>query len=71
MTGAGAATSPGLVGGIMSSQYTAPALISGGTQLIGGAMQGKAAQDQQDRQDQMVVDERERYNRNIGTRLWG
>jgi hypothetical protein len=46
-------------------------VISAGTQLIGGAMQGKAAQDQQDRQDQMVVDERERYNRNIGTRLWG
>jgi hypothetical protein len=55
----------------MSSQYTAPALISGGTQLIGGVMQGVGAKKEQERQDQMVVDERERYNRNIGTRLWG
>jgi hypothetical protein len=61
----------GLVGGIMSSPYTAPALISGGTQLIGGAMQGYGAKKQQDQQVQMAEDERKRYNTNVGTRLWG
>jgi hypothetical protein len=61
----------GLVGSIMSSPYTAPALISGGTQLIGGAMQGYGAQQQQKKQEQMAADERQRYNTNVGTRLWG
>jgi hypothetical protein len=62
---------PGLIGGIMSSQYTAPALISGGTQLIGGVMQGVGAQKQQDFQLEQDAIARERYNRNVGTRLWG
>jgi hypothetical protein len=55
----------------MSSQYTAPALISRGTQLIGGVMQGVGAQKQQDFQLEQDALARERYNRNIGTRLWG
>jgi hypothetical protein len=63
--------SKGLVGGIMSSPYTAPALISGGTQLIGGVMQGVGAQKQQDQQIQLAEDERKRYNTNVGTRLFG
>jgi hypothetical protein len=68
---AGAGASKGLLAGIMSSQYTAPALISGGTQLIGGAMQGYGAQKQQERIDQREEDKLAAYNRNIGTRLWG
>jgi hypothetical protein len=61
----------GLLAKAMSSQYTAPALISGGTQLIGGAMQGYGAQKQQERQEQMAEEQRATYNRNMGGRLWG
>jgi len=64
-------TNPGLIAGMMSSPYTAPALISGGTQLIGGAMQGYGMQKQQEEQQRMAEEERNRYSRNIGTRLWG
>jgi hypothetical protein len=53
-----------MIGNIMASPYTAPALISGGTQLIGGAMQGYGAQKQQEQQGK-------RYNTNVGTRLFG
>lgn len=55
---------PGMIGKIMASPYTAPALISGGTQLIGGAMQGYGAQKQQEK-------DVARYNTNVGTRLFG
>jgi hypothetical protein len=54
----------GMLANMMSSKYTAPALIQAGTGLIGGAMQAKG-------QAQQTADERARYNRNIGTRLWG
>ncbi len=53
----------GLLAKVMSSQYTAPALISGGTQLIGGAMQGYGAQKQQERMDQKEEDKLAAYNR--------
>jgi len=61
----------GLIGSMMNSPYTAPALISGGTQLIGGVMQGYGMQKQQEEQQKLAGEERDRYNRNIGTRLWG
>jgi len=61
----------GLIGTMMSSPYAAPALISGGTQLIGGAMQGYGMQKQQEEQQKLAGEERDRYNRNVGTRLWG
>lgn len=64
--GAGAGASKGILANIMSSQYTAPALISGGTQLIGGVMQGVGAQKQQERQEQMTAEQRAKYNANIG-----
>ena len=74
LLGADAASS-GIIGKMMASPYTAPALISGGTQLIGGAMQGYGAQKQyeQQKQDQLDLEAaaRDRYNRNIGTRLFG
>jgi O-glycosyl hydrolase len=67
----GANAAPGMIGKIMASPYTAPALISGTTQLIGGAMQGVGAQKQQEQQAKMAEDERKRYNTNVGTRLFG
>lgn len=66
-----AGKSTGLIGSMMNSPYTAPALISGGTQLIGGVMQGYGMQKQQEEQQKLAGEERNRYNRNIGTRLWG
>lgn len=68
--GAGAANG-GLISQMMASKYAAPALITTGGQLIGGVMQGYGAQKQQERQEQLSAEERARYNRNIGTRLWG
>ena len=56
---------------LMASQYGPGALVMGGTQLIGGAMQGIGAQQQQKQQIQLADDERKRYNTNVGTRLWG
>lgn len=61
----------GLIGKMMASPYAAPALISTGGQLIGGAMQGYGAQKQYEDQKKLAADERARYNTNIGTRLWG
>lgn len=65
----------GMIGKAMASPYTIPALINTGGQLIGGAMQGIGAQKQyeQQKQDQLnlAAAERDRYNRNIGTRLFG
>jgi len=46
------------------------AKIQAGTALIGGAMQGKAAQDQRDFELQQAAAARERYNTNAGAQLW-
>jgi hypothetical protein len=56
---------------MMSSPYAAPAAIMSGTQLIGGVMQGAGARQEQKRQEEMDVTARNRYNTNIGTRLFG
>jgi hypothetical protein len=56
---------------MMSSKYAAPALIQTGGQLIGGAMQGYGMREEQKRQEQLAADARDRYNTNVGTRLWG
>jgi hypothetical protein len=71
--GVGVPTSPptGLIAGMMSSPYAAPAAIMSGTQLIGGVMQGAGARQEQKRQEQLDQTARNRYNTNIGTRLWG
>lgn len=69
------AASTGMIGKMMASPYAAPALISGGTQLISGAMQGygnqKIYEQQKQDQKQLAADERARYNTNVGTRLFG
>lgn len=57
--------------GIFSSPYTAPALISGGTAIIGGVMQGKAMEDQRNFELEQQRLARERYGTNVGTSLWG
>jgi hypothetical protein len=50
------------------------AKIQAGTAIIGGAMQGKAAQDQQEDQRAYEMEQarlaRERYNENAGARLF-
>lgn len=64
--GAGAGAAPtGLIGKMMASPYAAPALITSGTQLVGGVMQGYGARQEQKRQEQMAEDQRATYNRNI------
>jgi hypothetical protein len=67
----GAAGGQGLIGKMMASPYAAPALISSGTQLIGGVMQGYGARQEQKRQEQLTNEQKAAYSRNIGTRLWG
>lgn len=67
-----AAAKPGLIGSFMSSSpYAAPAAIMAGSQLVGGVMQGVGAQQQQKHQEDLDAAARQRYNTNIGTRLWG
>ena len=67
----GATKGTGIVGSIMASPYTAPALISAGTQLAGGVMQGYGAKKEAERQDQLAADERARYTANVGADLYG
>lgn len=65
----------GFIDKMMANKYAAPALIQGGMQLAGGLIQGYGAQQAADqantRQDQLSAEARDRYNRNVGTRLWG
>lgn len=72
----GAATGPGSSGGggliskMMASPYTAPAMVMSGSQLVGGLMQGYGAQQQQNRQEELAADARQRYNDNVGALLY-
>ena len=61
-----APTSSGLLASIMNNPYTAPALISGGTQLVGGLLQGYGASQAQ--KEKLAQDEalRRLYGANIG-----
>lgn len=83
VNGAGsvAATAPVTNPGIVSSawnglgEYGKMAAVQGGMQIAGGALQGKAAQDQLEDQrrydEQQAAAARNRYNENVGTSLWG
>jgi phage-related protein len=64
---------PAATGGWFSnmSPLAQAATISAGSQLAGGLIQGYGMQQQQQHQEQLAADERARYNKNIGTRLWG
>jgi hypothetical protein len=66
MTPAAAGASKGLLASAMASPYFAPAVVTSGTQLIGGVMQGYGARQEQKRQEQMAADQKATYNRNIG-----
>jgi len=72
-TGAATAAKEGLLAKIMSSQYTAPALISAGTQiggaLISGAGQKQAAEEEREYQARMAEEAKGRYNTNVGGQL--
>ncbi len=70
---AGGATTPvsqGLVGKLLSSPYAAPALIQAGSQIVSGIGQGKMIEAQNERQDRLAEEERQRYNTNVGARLF-
>jgi hypothetical protein len=75
------ASSGGVMSSIWNSPYTAPALISGGMQVGGAYIQGQAQEKQlaeqrdfetEQRQyaEQKIVDDRDRYNANVGAQLW-
>jgi hypothetical protein len=72
-TGVSKAAKEGLLAKIMSSQYTAPALISAGTQiggaLISGAGQKQAAEEEREYQARMAEEAKGRYNTNVGGQL--
>jgi hypothetical protein len=71
----GAAKTAAAGSSIWSSPYTAPALISAGTQVVGGVIQGagqqKAMEDQRAYEQRIAQEARDRYNANVGARLWG
>jgi len=59
---------------VISSPYTAPALISGGMQVGGAYIQGQAQEkqlrEQREYEERMVREQRDRYNANVGAPLW-
>ena len=57
----------GLLGTMMSSPYTAPALISTGGNMIAGYAQGAQQQEMLDQQAQRAQEERDLYGENVGT----
>tara|TARA_R110001599_G_scaffold165052_1_gene354476 strand:+ start:2510 stop:3328 length:819 start_codon:yes stop_codon:yes gene_type:complete len=59
----------GLLGTVMSSPYTAPALISTGGNMIAGYAQGAQQQEMLDQQQQQQEEQRDIYNANVGTVL--
>lgn len=68
------AATPGTWSKIMASPYTAPSLISGGMQVGGAYIQGKAQekqlQDQRAYEQKMAQEARDRYNANAGAQLF-
>jgi hypothetical protein len=67
-------SSPGIMSSVWNSPYTAPALISGGMQVGGAIIQGKAQEEamkeQREYEQRMADEARARYNTNAGTQLW-
>ena len=61
------AAKQGLLGTMMSSPYTAPALISTGGNMIAGYAQGAQQQEMLDQQAQRAQEERDLYGENVGT----
>jgi len=65
---------PGMFSKVISSPYTAPALISGGMQIGGAYIQGQAQEkqlrEQREYEERMAREARDRYNANAGAQLW-
>ena len=59
----------GLLGTMMSSQYTAPALISTGGNMISGYAQGAQQQEMLDQQREQEQERRDIYGQNVGAVL--
>lgn len=68
--GAGVGTGTGAGGMSVGQGLMGAAKIQAGTALIGGVMQGKAAQDQRDAELAQASAGRDRYNANVGTTWW-
>lgn len=66
-------TSPGLWASM--GDRAQAAVISSGTQVAGGLIQGagqqRALEEQRDYEEEKLAKERERYNQNVGTAWWG
>jgi hypothetical protein len=62
-SGAAAKGFTGMIGSALKNPYVQGQLVSGAMQLGGGAMQGHA-------EEQAIEEEQERYNTNVGARLW-
>jgi hypothetical protein len=59
----------GLLGTVMSSPYTAPALISTGGNMIAGYAQGAQQQEMLNQQQEQQEEQRNIFNANVGTVL--
>jgi len=59
----------GLLGTMMSSPYTAPALISTGGNMISGYAQGAQQQEMLDQQQEQELERRDIYDQNVGAVL--
>ena len=59
----------GLIGTMMSSKYTAPALISTGGNMISGYAQGAQQQEMLDQQREQEQERRDIYGQNVGAVL--
>ena len=59
----------GLIGTMMSSPYTAPALISTGGNMIAGYAQGAQQQEMLDQQREQEQERRDIYGQNVGAVL--
>lgn len=72
--GTSAGQTPSMWDKVISSPYTAPALISGGMQVGGAIIQGqaqeKAMKEQREYEARMAQEARDRYNANVGAPLW-
>lgn len=60
----------GVMSGLLSSPYAAPALISAGMQGVSAIGQGYMAKQAQDRQERLDAEARDRYGKNVGARLF-
>jgi hypothetical protein len=67
---AAAAPTAAKTAGFWGTNAGAATVLAGG-QLAGGLIQGVGAQKEAERQEQLQAEVRARYNRNVGTPLWG